>query len=258
MNSDYKKIFTALALAIILLAGLNIFGAKKSGSDKTSANILNSAIQPVSAQEIYPMFLCPCCGLALDPNNICCPLAQERIDYINSLTNDGKPKNEIILLYAKKYGLNSFADKNKQAELKEELAKTAPADRPIVKISPETIEMGRVSQKNGIAATFFEIKNNGKSDLIINRLDTSCGCTVASIVYNGQEGPKFAMAGHGTENPTDWKITIPAGQIGQLKVYYDPSVHKDLFGPVTREIYIYSNDPLDFEKSVKIDLEQTE
>lgn len=255
MQTDHKKIILGLVLAVILLAGINIFAGKKS-SPENRASILGSVVQPASAKEIYPLFLCPCCGLALDPDNICCPMAQERIDYINSLTKEGKAKNEIILAFAKKYGLNSFADKNKQAEFKKELAKNAPADRPILTISPNSIDMGDISQKNGVAVTFFEIKNDGESDLVISRLDTSCGCTAASIVYNNQEGPKFAMAGHGTESPKDWQATIPAGQTARLKVYYDPNVHKDLIGPVTREIYIYSNDPLDFEKSIQVDLNQ--
>ena len=114
------------------------------------------------------------------------------------------------------------------------------------------------AKKKGTVAAFFMIKNEGKKDLVIERLDTSCGCTTASIVFQGKEGPRFAMVGHGIENPKDWKLSIPPGQSAQLKVYYDPNVHKDLRGAVIREIYIYSNDPIDFEKKVQIELNQVD
>ena len=83
-----------------------------------------SLVKPVSAEEIYPMFFCPCCGQPLDKNNICCAQAQERIDYIDSLTaqNLNLSEKEIILTYIKKYGLNAFIDQDKQAEAKAWLA----------------------------------------------------------------------------------------------------------------------------------------
>ncbi|KKT16230.1 MAG: hypothetical protein A2654_00190 [Candidatus Nealsonbacteria bacterium RIFCSPHIGHO2_01_FULL_43_31] len=224
----------------------------------TPRNNGSPLVQSVSAQEIYPMFLCPCCGKPLDPQNICCGMAKEMIDYIDSLVAQNLSEKEIISTYIKKYGLNSFVDKNEQEEFKEELVKTAPIDRPIISLAPGTLDLGNISQKGGIVTTLFELKNEGKKDLTIDRLDSSCGCTSAAVVFEGQEGPRFAMAGHGIESPQDWKLTIPAGKSAQLKVYYDPSVHQDLRGAVTREIYIYSNDPINFEQKVTIELNQVD
>lgn len=251
---NYKLLIIIFSIVLVLSVALNIGFYK----NKNTGNILGPIIQTASAEEIYPMFLCPCCGQPLDKKNICCDAAQERIDYIDSLAAKNLSEKEIILDYAKKFGLNSFADKNKQDEFKEGLAKTAPADRPVAEVVPDLIDLGDVSQKKGIATTFFEIKNSGKQNLVINKLDTSCGCTSASVVYKGQEGPKFAMAGHGTENPDNWQVAILPGETAQLKVYYDPNVHQELRGPVTREIYIYSNDPIEFEKKIQIELNQTD
>jgi len=214
--------------------------------------------EQVSAEELYPLFACPCCGQPLDKKNICCEQAQERINYIDSLVASKTPKEEIILAYVKKYGLNSFIDKAKAEEFKDELAKQAPQERSIITLSPVSFDFGKVSQKKGVVTTSFELKNEGKSDLVIERLDTSCGCTSASIVYKDIEGPRFAMAGHGTKNPTDWSLTIPAGEKAQLRVYYDPVVHKEFRGPATREISVFSNDPVDFEKKVLVELEQVD
>lgn len=251
-----------IASVIILAASLVISFAliQRNGSklQKNTYKIAGSIIQPVSAEGIYPMFICPCCGKPLDPKNICCGMAKEMIDYIDVLAAKNLPEKEIILTFVKKYGADSFVDKNKAKEMKEELIKTAPADRPIISLTPETFDFGDVSQKGGIVTTFFELKNEGERDLTIDRLDSSCGCTSASIVFEGKEGPRFAMPGHGVKNPEDWKLTIPAEKNAQLKVYYDPDVHKDFRGAAIREISVFSNDPIDFEKKVKIELNQTD
>lgn len=262
-RKELKKIlYSGLIFGLLIGLTLIVSGMKnlnwKIKSDNLASTVNSVKADNNSTEDIYSLFICPCCGKPLDKKNICCPMAEERINYIDSLVQTGKSEKEIILAYAKKYGLNSFVDKNKQKEFKEELAKTAPAERPIIAISPALKDIGDVSQKGGVATTFFELKNEGKKDLVIDRLETSCGCTSASIIYQEKEGPLFAMPGHGIENPTDWQITIPAGQTAQLKVYYDPNIHKDFRGPATREIYVFSNDPLDFEKSVSIDLNQVD
>ena len=241
-----------LALAIIFFA----FPAMRNG--KLLSIKPASIIQSVQASEIYPLFSCPCCGQPLDKKNICCEQAQERIDYIDYLVKPGASENEIILAYVKKYGLNSIIDKNKQKELRNELVKSAPENRPIISLTPASYDFGDVSQKKGVVFTYFDLKNEGKTDLIINNLDSSCGCTSASIIFRGKESPRFAMAGHGVESPKDWKLVIPAGEQAQLKVYYDPSVHPDFRGYAIREISVFSNDPIDFEKKVQIELNQVD
>jgi hypothetical protein len=225
----------------------------------SSKNNPVSLIKAVNAAEIYPMFVCPCCGKPLDPNNICCGSAKERIDYIDSLVaKNNLTEKEIILAYVKKFGLNSFVDPNKQEEIKEELTQSAPANRPILTLSPASIDFGDVSQKKGVTFTYFDLKNEGNSDLIINKLDTSCGCTSATIVFQDVEGPKFTMPGHGSANPENWQISIPPQGEAKLKVYYDPAVHQDFRGYAIRKISIFSNDPIDFEKSVQVELNQVD
>lgn len=256
---NYPKIFLLVFTAILILSlagnGWLIYNNNKTGVS-LSGFLKSSLIKPVLAEDIYPLFSCPCCGQPLDKKNICCDLAKERIDYIDSQVSKNLSQKKIILEYARKYGINSFIDQNKAVAIKEELIKTAPQDRPIISLNNETFDFGDVSQKKGEVFHYFEIKNEGKTDLIINKLDSSCGCTSASIVFDGKEGPRFAMAGHGIESPKDWKISIPPGKSAQLKVYYDPNVHIDFRGEATREIYIFSNDPVDFEKKATIELNQ--
>lgn len=117
-----------------------------------------------------------------------------------------------------------------------------PKNAPIIEIEPSIYNFGPVSQAGGVVSAMMMITNVGTENLIINNMDTSCGCTSASIVFNEVEGPKFGMSMHGT-NPKNWRQIIPPGESAELKVYYDPNVHKTMRGPVTRTASIYSNDP---------------
>lgn len=228
-----------------------------SGISSKTKKVAGGIIAPVSTQEIYPLFICPCCGKTIDVG--CCGMAKERKLYVDGLTQGQLSREEVIMAYIKKYGLDSFKDKSLQQEFKQKLIQDAPAIRPVITISPDSYDMGDVSQKQGTASTFFSIKNEGQGDLVINKIETSCGCTSASIVYGGQEGPIFSMPGHGeNEKIKDWQVAVPSGGEAQLKVYYDPNMHKKFRGSAIREIYVFSNDPIDFEKKVKIELNQVD
>ncbi len=128
---------------------------------------------------------------------------------------------------------------------------------PVLKITPESINLKEVSVSKGTITTSIKIENAGKEDLVLNDMETSCACTSAALVYDGVEGPLFNMRAHGT-NPKDWNATIKPGETASLKIYYDPTVHDDLRGPVTRYIMIYSNDPKSPVKTVYVNLKQVD
>ena len=68
------------------------------------------------------------------------------------------------------------------------------------------------------------------------------------------------MPGHGKENPENWSIAIAPGSSAELKVYYDPNAHglqEAASQSITRTISVFSNDPVDFEKQIRIELTQT-
>lgn len=132
---------------------------------------------------------------------------------------------------------------------------SALKNAPIIEITPESYNFGSVSQENGIATTTLTITNKGNNDLIIKNMDASCGCTSASVIYKGIESPRFSMS-HGS-NPKNWKVTIPPDDSAQLKIFYDPNVHKDLQGSVTRSVFVFSNDPRHSKKEVIIKAFQT-
>lgn len=216
-----------------------------------------STVATVGAKEIYPMFTCPCCGNPLDKDNPCCGSATQMIDFIDKKVSTGVNKDEVVLATAQEFGLERLADESERSALREKLLANAPKDAPKVTVSEVKRDLGTVSLKSGAVTTEFTIKNEGKSDLVIDKLSSSCGCTSASIVYQGKEGPRFYMAGHGQDAPDpSWKISIAPGNEATVKVYYDPTVHPDLTGAVTREVSVHSNDPVDFETKLTIILNQ--
>jgi hypothetical protein len=260
---SFKFLSLVLGIALIFSITGNVWLFQRNDFHKIGGSIQASLeknigkIKKVSAQEIYPLFACPCCGKTI--NAECCGMAKERKLYIDALTQGRLSKEEIIAVYVKKYGLDSFKDEKQRQEFKERLIREAPIDRPVISVAPDAYDFGDVSQAKGTVSALFEITNTGQDDLVISKLETSCGCTSASIVFQGKEGPRFSMPGHNiNERIGKWQVTIPPGEKAHLKVYYNPSVHQDFRGAAVREIYIFSNDPVDFEKKVKIELNQVD
>ena len=124
-------------------------------------------------------------------------------------------------------------------------------DAPVLEVVPSAYNFGTVSQAEGTATTTMTLKNNGVSNLIINNIDTSCGCTSASVIYNDKEGPKFGMSMHGT-NPKNWQQVIAPGETTELKIYYNPNVHKEMRGAFSRTVMLYTNDPRHKIQQIKI------
>jgi hypothetical protein len=128
---------------------------------------------------------------------------------------------------------------------------------PRILIDPTSHDFGDVSIRGGVVKTFMTIKNEGESDLVINDMDTSCGCTSATVEKDGKEGPAFGMKMHG-DNPVGWSEKVKPGEKAFLNIYYDPMVHPELRGPVTRSVAVYSNDQRTSVKEVRISVNQVD
>jgi hypothetical protein len=217
-----------------------------------------SFVVPASIEDIYPIFLCPCCGNPLDPNAICCGLAKERIDYISALSDAGIAHEEIVLVTAKKYGVDSIINESLREEVKEEIRRRAPKERPQIAVTPEVYDIGEVSVAGGEVTITIMVKNEGQSDLVIDNIETSCMCTTTILAIKDDMSPLYGMNMNDGKHPTGWSGTIHPGEEAVLHVKYDPSMHGDFRGPLTRTITIYSNDPIEFKKDVRIEANQIE
>lgn len=262
MKNKQNKIFNNKALIIVVaIIAVSVFAngliLYKKGFFSRFSNIGQVVeIKSVSAHELYDMFSCPCCGRPIDTN--CCASAKERIKFAQNLAADGLSKDKAVLAYVKKFGINSFISKEKAEDFRQLLKDNAPANRPKIKIVEPYYDFSDISLAGGVVSYDFVLKNEGNRDLVINKLETSCGCTSASVVYAGVEGPTYSMPGHGQDGPKNWRLTIPAGDEAVLRVYYNPAVHPDFRGLAVREIYIYSDDPINFQATATIELNQTD
>lgn len=246
-------------VASISLLALFVYSQTSSGRvhlGNTSMDADIAIIKSAQASEVYPMFTCPCCGQPLNKEEPCCGAMTQMIDYVDRQVSNGLAEDEVILATAKEFGLDRLTNEEDRVSLKQTLVDLAPADAPRIEISEVDRDLGTISQSKGDISTDFEFKNVGKSDLVINKLGSSCGCTSAAILYEGEVGPMFTMPGHGQENPTDWKVMIKPGDSATLRVFYDPNTHGDFTGAVTRTVSIFSNDPVEFESKVTITLDQ--
>lgn len=128
---------------------------------------------------------------------------------------------------------------------------TGSGRAPLLRVSPTTYDLGEVSQAKGIVTVELSAANGGEADLVINEMETSCGCTRAALIVGGKEGPWFGMRGHG-EWPVGWSIRLRPGERAILRVQYDPDAHGIYRGPIDRIVVIHSSDPRQPQARVRL------
>lgn len=109
-------------------------------------------------------------------------------------------------------------------------------------ISPEPFfNFGNISMAAGKVSHKFGIRNAGDTAITINKIYTSCMCTVATLVtLAGRKGP-FGMPGHDAI-PTIAERIAP-GDGAQVEVVFDPAAHGPAgIGPTDRIVMIRTNE----------------
>ena len=97
-----------------------------------------------------------------------------------------------------------------------------PADQPQPNVDTPQLsyKFGSVSRRPKVQQT-FPIQNKGDEPLVVSWVGTSCGCTVGQLSSS----------------------VIPPGQRADLTVIFDTAFHAETVGPVTRVVWVDSNDP---------------
>lgn len=134
MSFTIKKnhVYLTLIVLTFFIGGFFTYPLLTSNnSENPITGAVNSA-EPVSAEEIYQMFLCPCCGETIA--NRCCGSATAMIDYIDVLIDAGLSETDVIIKTVKKYGITSLIE-SKRAEIEAELRKSDPDLFPTGKLS---------------------------------------------------------------------------------------------------------------------------
>ncbi|MEK9156207.1 MAG: DUF1573 domain-containing protein [Patescibacteria group bacterium] len=125
----------------------------------------------------------------------------------------------------------------------------AAEDAPRVVLSQDYFNYGPLKNKFDIITHSFTITNEGKSDLFVYKLTTSCHCTTAQLIYNNESSPKWGMT-----SSQLWYVPIKPGESATVVIEYDP---KQMIndGLIQRAIYIGTNDPESPELTYKFDAE---
>jgi len=128
-------IITSIILAVFAISFFS-YSMMSANSSKKDDNMLTANLIGLSASsnDVYKMFLCPCCGQVLDKKNICCGMAREMINYIDSLIASGISSDEVIMKAVEKYGIGSVVESKREA-VQAELAKRNPSAFPKGKLS---------------------------------------------------------------------------------------------------------------------------
>ncbi len=120
---------------------------------------------------------------------------------------------------------------------------------PVAELNEKFFDAGPLKNKTDPVTHSFTLTNAGKSDLIVNKLTTSCHCTTAQLTYNGESSKKWGMA-----SGSDWQVAIKPGGIATISIEYDPTkMISD--GLIKRGIYIGTNDPKNPELTYEMDME---
>lgn len=111
------------------------------------------------------------------------------------------------------------------------LSKEEMLNAPVFRISSNTYDLGKIkgSTQNEVE---FKFKNEGKRDLIIRHIRSTCGCTA---VQQGNQG-----------------VGIKPGQSSSIKATFNSGGYT---GKVTKAIYVYTNDPKNSEIVLMINAE---
>lgn len=107
------------------------------------------------------------------------------------------------------------SDIHNPASAKEDKTKKETANLPVITFEKNIHDFGKVMQGERLSYT-FKFKNTGKSNLIIDRAESSCGCTTT----------------------TPPKTPIRPGESGQIKVIFDSKTKK---GQETNVIVVTAN-----------------
>jgi len=99
-----------------------------------------------------------------------------------------------------------------------------PADAaPRLSVSQRVIDLGPIVEGARVPVT-WHIENQGTADLVINRTAAACGCTVVEL-------------------SDDQRVVVPGASL-DLTAQFDS---RKRFGPQSKSVTVYSNDPLEPE-----------
>lgn len=110
------------------------------------------------------------------------------------------------------------------------------AQRPQAKTEKVLQDLGKMKVSDQKSADFV-VKNTGKKPLQLSGITTSCGCTLAQVIYEGKESEQFGM-----HSQSNYVVEVLPQKEAIIRVTYKPFI-MPVYGNVERETYVTTNDP---------------
>ena len=101
-------------------------------------------------------------------------------------------------------------------------------------------DFGSISMTAGKVKHLFKIKNAGDEPVSVNKMYTSCMCTAASLIKNGERFGPYGMPGHGFIPRIDQ--TIGPNEEAEIEVVFDPAAHGPAGVGKIERVIIIEND----------------
>jgi hypothetical protein len=96
------------------------------------------------------------------------------------------------------------------------------ADRALA-VETTAYNFGTVSMAAGKVSQLFRVENTSDSPVMLSKMSTSCMCTAANLIIDGQRFGPYGMPGHGL--PLSVNQTLDPGQQASVEVVFDPAAH---------------------------------
>ncbi len=116
-----------------------------------------------------------------------------------------------------------------------------------------SFDFGSISMAAGNVSHNFKIKNTDPDPVVIDKMYTSCMCTIASLTIDGKQYGPFGMPGH-TAVPRINKSLDP-NEEAVVEVVFDPAAHGPAgVGTIQRVVTIENNagQPLELQFSAMV------
>lgn len=98
-------------------------------------------------------------------------------------------------------------------------------------------DFGEISMANGKVNHQFKIKNTGAAKIVVEKMYTSCMCTVAALIKGDKRFGPYGMPGHGFVPKINEEINPSEEAV--VEIVFDPTAHGPAgVGRIQREIII--------------------
>ncbi|MBI4993797.1 DUF1573 domain-containing protein [Candidatus Wolfebacteria bacterium] len=98
-------------------------------------------------------------------------------------------------------------------------------------------DFGSISMAAGKVSHIFKIKNSISQSMNIKKISTSCMCTSATLIINGEKTGPFGMPMHGITPEVN--KSLAAGEEAEIEVIFDPAAHGPSgIGEIKRSVFV--------------------